>query len=104
MWLLVFLGCANNISALYEQEKAMVMASPPPLGKNWDSEFRLRFSDQALQTLLRQPQFLPEMPEHPRDQRLAAVDDDRDAARRMEIPGLRRVEKQPGHRSRLPET
>lgn len=51
MWLLVFLGCANNISALYEQEKAMVMASPPPLGKNWDPEFRLRFSDQALQTL-----------------------------------------------------
>lgn len=51
MWSLVFLGCANNITALYEAEKAAVMAAPAALGKSWDPEVRMRFSDKALQSL-----------------------------------------------------
>lgn len=48
MWLLVVLGCANNIKTLYENEKKAVMASPAALGKNWQPELRVRFGDGAL--------------------------------------------------------
>lgn len=51
MWLLAILGCANNIRSLYEQEKAQVLAAPPALGATWEPELRLRFSDDALETL-----------------------------------------------------
>lgn len=51
MWLMVFLGCANNIRNLYEQEKAAVLAEPAALGANWEPELRVRLSDPALEVL-----------------------------------------------------
>lgn len=51
MWLLAFLGCANNIKALYEQEKAAALAPPAPLSADWKPELRVRLSDPALETL-----------------------------------------------------
>lgn len=51
MLLLVFLGCANNIQTLYEQEKAAVLAAPAALGASWDPELRVRLSDPALEVL-----------------------------------------------------
>ncbi len=51
MWLMVFLGCSNNIKNLYEQEKAAVLAAPAPLGATWQPELRVRLSDAALEVL-----------------------------------------------------
>lgn len=49
--LLLLAGCAGNIKALYEEERALVMADPPPVGENWAPELRLRLSEAALQEL-----------------------------------------------------
>lgn len=49
--LLLLAGCAGNIKALYEEEKALVMADPLPVGEDWAPELRLRLSEAALQEL-----------------------------------------------------
>jgi len=45
------LGCAANIQALYDAEKAAALAPPPDAAASWNPEVRLRLSQDALGVL-----------------------------------------------------
>ena len=54
MLLLMLAACASNIHALYEAEKAAVMAAPPAAPADFDPELRVRIGEVALDGLAEQ--------------------------------------------------
>ena len=46
--LLLVLGCAPNITALYDAERVAALATPAPPTRPWTPELRLRLSEEAL--------------------------------------------------------